>query len=492
MYSASHNRRRSAPVLLLLAVVVVAGAFAVKWQNTRTPAPSGPMVAWAKKHAIPIKTVEAQNGFGDLQPLKLIVGRSRVVGMGEATHGTREFFQFKHRMFEFLVQEMGFTAIAFEAGFPQATKLNDYVLGGGGDGPTIVRKVGTWLWNTEEVVSLVEWMRDYNLRPSTVHKVKFYGFDMQEMEPALREALTYLKTVDAEQWLSFQAFAAQAEDFKPGKVIARQKLVEAKATLRRLLACFDTHQARFTETGGGREWRHAVQNTRVALQSMALLENDKDDVRDAAMAENVQWILREEGAAGRIMLWAHNAHLSHPPEVLWGLLPADMTRAFTPMGTRLRKIMGPDYTAFGFAFNQGGFRAQPVKTDAVGPASADSLDAVLACTGMPIFVLDVRPLPDDPDAAKWLRAVHPARSISAYGGRDDQTDIVVQDCYDALVFFDRTTASRRQNRPRRRLAKCGAAGSYPRNNAFRSRAELTRFQGAVLRRTAAGVQPRRG
>jgi erythromycin esterase-like protein len=225
-----------------------------------------------------------------------------------------------------------------------------------------------------------------------------------------------LKTVDAEQWLSFKAFAAQAGDFKSGKVIDRPKLDEAKATLRRLLVCFDTHHARFTEARGEREWRLAEQNTRVALQAIGLLENYKDEVRDAAMAQNVQWILREEGAAGRIMLWAHNAHLSHPPKILWGLFPVDMARAFTPMGTRLRKIMGPDYTAFGFAFNQGELRAQPVKTNSVGPASTDSLDAVLPRTGTPISALDVRPLPDDPDAVSeqcFLRCVRPHRMVTS-------------------------------------------------------------------------------
>ena len=115
---------------------------------------SEPFVAWAKKHAVPIKTVEAGQGFDDLQPLKRIIGEARLVGVGEATHGTREFFQFKHRMFEFLVQEMGFTAFAMETDFARAIKLNDYVLGGAGDAFALVRWMGYWIWDTEEVVAV--------------------------------------------------------------------------------------------------------------------------------------------------------------------------------------------------------------------------------------------------------------------------------------------------------------------------------------------------
>ena len=70
---------------------------------------------WISKHAIPLDTVEAGHGFEDMQPLKAVIGNARIVAIGEATHGTREFFQFKHRMFEFLVREMNFTVFGMEA-----------------------------------------------------------------------------------------------------------------------------------------------------------------------------------------------------------------------------------------------------------------------------------------------------------------------------------------------------------------------------------------
>ncbi|HYN07815.1 MAG TPA: hypothetical protein VES67_10525 [Vicinamibacterales bacterium] len=81
-----------------------------------------------------MQTPEAGRGFADLQPLKTISGDARIVSLGEATHGTREFFQLKHRILEFLATEMGFTIFSIEANMPEAYRLNDYVLTGAGRG----------------------------------------------------------------------------------------------------------------------------------------------------------------------------------------------------------------------------------------------------------------------------------------------------------------------------------------------------------------------
>src|SRR5262245_44123546 len=74
-----------------------------------------PVVDWLRTHAIPLQTPEASRGFADMQALKKVVGNARIVALGEATHGTREFFQLKHRMLEFLASEMGFTISSIEA-----------------------------------------------------------------------------------------------------------------------------------------------------------------------------------------------------------------------------------------------------------------------------------------------------------------------------------------------------------------------------------------
>src|SRR3954470_14494094 len=124
--------------------------------------PSASQLAWLKANAIEISTVDAGTGFADLQKLKAAVGAARIVSLGEATHGTREIFQMKHRLTEFLAAELGFTIFSIEANMPEAYRLNDYVLSGKGDPKALLQGMYFWTWNTEEVLALIEWMRQFN------------------------------------------------------------------------------------------------------------------------------------------------------------------------------------------------------------------------------------------------------------------------------------------------------------------------------------------
>jgi erythromycin esterase-like protein len=141
-----------------------------------------PVSQWIASHAIPLSTVEARHGFADLQPLKKVIGDARIVELGEATHGTREFFQLKHRMLEFLATEMGFTIFSIEANMPEAYKVNDYVLRGEGDPAKLLKGMYFWTWDTEEVLDMIRWMREFN--QSGKGRVEFTGFDMQNISVA--------------------------------------------------------------------------------------------------------------------------------------------------------------------------------------------------------------------------------------------------------------------------------------------------------------------
>jgi erythromycin esterase-like protein len=137
---------------------------------------------WLAANAIRLDTAEAGHGFGDMQPLKKVVGKARIVSLGEATHGTREFFQLKHRMLEFLASEMGFTIFSIEANMPEAYRLNDYVLNGAGDPEQLIHGMYFWTWDTREVLDMVLWMREFN--KSGKGRVQFTGFDMQTPDVA--------------------------------------------------------------------------------------------------------------------------------------------------------------------------------------------------------------------------------------------------------------------------------------------------------------------
>jgi hypothetical protein len=192
----------SKPLLTLAIVLLVALP-----GSCQSPAPK-PAVDWIRTHAIPLKTVEAGHGFEDMEPLRAVVGSARVVELGEATHGSREFFQLKHRMLEFLATQMGFTIFTIEANMPEAYRLNDYVLTGKGDPAALLRGMYFWTWDTEEVLSMIHWMREFNT--SGKGRVQFTGFDMQTTRVAAQIVADFVKANDESYWPVVTSAAQQA------------------------------------------------------------------------------------------------------------------------------------------------------------------------------------------------------------------------------------------------------------------------------------------
>lgn len=176
------------------------------------PAAAAPpeAAAWIKANAIEFKTSEAESGLDDLARLRDVVGDARIVSLGEPTHGTREAFQMKHRLLEFLVSEMGFSIFSIEASTPESYALNDYVLEGKGDPKALIGGMYFWTWNTEEVLAMVEWMRRWNA--SHDRKVQFTGFDMQTSDVAARIAKEFCDTHAPELAAAFGPLPAQIRD----------------------------------------------------------------------------------------------------------------------------------------------------------------------------------------------------------------------------------------------------------------------------------------
>ena len=182
---------------------------------------------WIKANSIPLSTVEAGHGFEDMQPLMKIVGEARIVALGEATHGSREFFQLKHRMLEFLATEMGFTIFSIEANMPESYRLNEYVLTGKGDPKQLLSGLYFWTWNTEEVLAMIEWMREFN--KSGKGRIEFTGFDMQTPNVAIDTVRAFIAKNDPTYMAVLETAAKQA--LEPPRSAAQANFGVATATI---------------------------------------------------------------------------------------------------------------------------------------------------------------------------------------------------------------------------------------------------------------------
>ena len=143
-------------------------------------------------------------GKDDYDALLELVGEARFVLIGEASHGTHEFYRERARITRRLIEERGFTAVAVEADWPDAYRINRYVRGTGDD-PDALAALGDfqrfprWMWRNADVLEFVEWLRDYNdALPSDAPRVGFYGLDLYSLHTSIQAVLGYLDKVDPE------------------------------------------------------------------------------------------------------------------------------------------------------------------------------------------------------------------------------------------------------------------------------------------------------
>jgi erythromycin esterase len=373
---------------------------------------------WIRGSAIPLKTVKAGSGFDDLLPLRSVIGPARIVALGEATHGTREFFQLKHRMFEFLVAEMGFTVFAIEASAPEAAAVNEFVLDGKGDAEDVVARMDFWAWNTAEVVDMVRWMRAWNADARHTAKVRFHGFDMQNPDASVEILRAYLERVDP-------VYATAFDPHERGALDALERR-------------FRDRRNSYAAASSQVEWSWARRQIDLIRQGRELLRVRARafEVRDRRMAANVKWILDHEPAGTRMVVWAHNGHVA-----------AEAPR-FSPggsMGEHLRRTYGDAIRTIGLAFDRGSFRAEDARGrlrayDALAAKPA-SLDGALAAAGPPLFALDLRTATGI--ARRWIESPLEHRSIGlAYDPETPGNDWVTIHpirSYDAVIFVAQTT-----------------------------------------------------
>jgi erythromycin esterase len=401
-------------------------------------------VVWARKNAIPITTTEPDTGFGDLQRLKKIIGKARVVGLGESVHTAHEFYRIRHRLLEFLVKQMGFTAFAMETGFAEAAKINDYVLGGVNEPERWQHNWFTWGFGyEEELVTLVRWMRRYNEDPRHVPKLHFYGIDVavpySSPVTAVEEAQAYLDKVDPEyaasparQNLLMLAKKFEGSGFSDdARDISLRKYIELPveernaytAAIADLLARFRTNRMDYIDRSSVEdyEWAYhsgiAAQQLDTAYRGAAAATKPGSKIgpdlirgafttRDSAMADNVLWALQREGPRGRIVLWAHNSHLMKS-KLADEALRTHPARSGPRLGLYLDSMLGQDYVNVGFTYYQyqgekPAWESEEEQKAVNLPASCGTLDGELARVGLPMFAVNLHAVPPEGAVREWL------------------------------------------------------------------------------------------
>jgi len=420
------------------------------------------------RHTVELETTDPVAPLDDLAALDDLVAGSRIVGLGEATHGTREFFRLKHRLLRYLVVEHGLRAVALEANFPETLAIDEYVVHGRGDPEAALDGVYFWTWNVDSVLALIEWLREFNDGRPVEDRVRFYGIDAQYTAGAVERLREYFAAVDATLPASITEGLERVDDggSPANDGTAEDRLAAGERLVSALREHLDDNRDAYVAREGEAGWRLARQHATVLEQATvyqraraASQREDGDEetirrllrVRDRAMADNVDWLL---GDAERIAVWAHDAHVNRSKHVHRGEGVAE-----TPMGGYLADRHGEAYVALGFAFGSGSFQAL---SEVRGAGSEDAtyelrgqtlrsplpatIDAALDALGYRLALLNVRTAREDEDAGPWLS--EPRRHFSAGATYDSEapeesvTEYTYADAFDAVCFVSETTRAR--------------------------------------------------
>jgi len=420
--------------------------------------PSRAGLAWLDERVHVLEGVDAPASLeppddGDLEPLSRIVGDARVVALGEATHGTSEFFRAKHRLTRHLVERHGFRVFLIEANQLEVERINEYVHGAPGEAGDVMRAMFA-VWNTEEVRDLIEWMRAHNARHPE-RRVAFVGFDMQDPSAPIDSLESALRTLAPELADTVRALhadfrAAWREGPYPQVSEERRAAWLAGADEAwRLVTDARPRQleaARATGDTVAVEWM--VQNANVVRQAAHSALTQALPTRDSAMAANVLWTLERRFPGARAVVWAHDAHISRGEDGSYDYYGGGS------MGGVLSRALGDGYRAIGFLTYRGsyaGYLGNERLEVALFPAPVGSLEEALhriaTRRGRQVLLADLGGVSPEGGGA-WLLDPRPIRLLG-YAAEDwgFAYPIAVARQFDAVLFVDESAPSLRL-RPR--------------------------------------------
>lgn len=363
------------------------------------------------------------------------------VGLGEATHGTREFFQMKDRIFRYLVENHGFKVMGFEATWGGALHVNQYVLHGIGSAKESVRRMKFWTWRTEEVVELVEWMRTYNLDKAEEDKLHFYGFDMQSTDEEYFWINDYLEKIDTElqaqineliedfvEKVNFRSYPTFAPSIQQAY---RQNLEEAKQL-------YESKKEDLIAQSSQSEYDLIHHAFEILLQAEDNFDRNSGNDRDYYMARNSEWIRSYLGNAPKVALWAHNAHVSK-----------DNTWLSFAQGQDLYQNHGDNYKVVGFSFSRGSFQAINfdlnilTTNNFVEETGCGTSNTLLQKIETSNYYIIFDELPTNSPSANYFNTKQPFFMLGAGFNPSSirSVDTVLPDNYDILIHFDESTAA---------------------------------------------------
>ena len=392
----------------------------------------------------------------DLAPLLERIGDARVVLLGEATHGTSEFYRMRACIVRELVLRRGFNLLAVEADWPDAARVDRYVrhLPPSEHAFTPFERFPTWMWRNQETAELVEWLRAFNAeQPNPERRVAFAGLDLYSLYTSAAAVIAYLNRVDPEAAAAARRrYGAltpwQLDPAAYGRAVVSGRFSGCEEEVVRMLTELLQRRLEYAAKDGYRFF-DATQNARVVVdaeryyRAMYWGSRQSWNLRDTHMFVTLEALLEEHGPESRAIVWAHNSHVGDARATEMG------ARGETNIGHLCRERFAEDAYRVGFGTDHGTVAAAseweaPMEIKTVRPAHALSYERIFHDTGEQAFLLALR----QPARDAVREELMPSRLERAIGVlylpetevQSHYFEATLPEQFDELVWFDGTHA----------------------------------------------------
>jgi erythromycin esterase-like protein len=346
----------------------------------------------------------------DFDPLLALAGDAQFVLIGEASHGTHEFYRIRAEITKRLIREKGFAAVAVEADWPDAFRVNRFVRGRGDDADAAEALAGfqrfpQWMWRNADVLDFVGWLRAHNDALPESRRVGFYGLDLYSLHASMDAVLRYLDVVDPEaaerarlRYACFDHFGGdpQAYGYATSLGLApscETEVVDQLVELRRSAADYARRDGRVAadDLFFAEQNARLVRNAERYYRAMFGSRTGSWNLRDLHMAETLEALvafLGTQGQGQKVVVWAHNSHLGDARATEMG------AGGELNVGQLVRQRYGRETRLVGFLTYTGTVTAasdwdQPAERKVVRPGLDGSYEAVLHEVGLRNALLDL-------------------------------------------------------------------------------------------------------
>lgn len=396
----------------------------------------------------------------DYTPLFDFLADKRIVMIGEASHGTHEFYQIRAQITQKLIAEMGFTAVAVEADFPDAYRVNKYVQGFSNDDSSDealgdFKRFPRWMWRNSEVLDFVRWLHAYNVTQTKGPKAGFYGLDLYSLHTSMEAVINYLENVDPDaakraryRYSCFDHYGEDPQTYgyavsfgvsEPCETEAVNQLVE----LRNKAAEYIGKDGK----AAAEAFFSAEQNARLAknaetyYRSMFQGRVSSWNIRDQHMADTLDALVshldRQHNGQSKVVVWAHNSHLGDARATYMNEIGE------LNLGQLARERYGDQAANIGFTTYTGTVAAAsnwdaPAENKRVRPSLPDSYEIIFHETNIPRFLLMTK-------GVEGLNQPRLERAIGVIYRPDTERishyfNAHLADQFDAVIHVDETRA----------------------------------------------------